>query len=282
MRDLKRQQNKTARVRQNRAKRQKKPLMLRKLLHRLLRIGVVFGSLSLILVGGFFAVQMLVSSDLFRIERILARGGKYLSQEQLVALSDIRLGVNSFELDLDLIGRKIEENPWVREARVQRVFPRQVEIAIEEREPVAIINLGYLYFLDRHGEVFKVLEAEDNLDYPVITGFDDQKIREHDPATARELKQIVLLLDDLQEREHFGLRQLSEISRNPGGGLALYTLDAGVKIKLGRQDFKKKLDRLERIYAELKPRLPILDYIDLNLDEKVIVRIERTAPAARG
>jgi len=283
MRDLKRQQNKTVKVRQNRRKQQeKKPLRLRKLLHRLLRIGVVSFSAVLLLFGGFFSVQLLMTSDLFRIDRISATGGQHLSQEQIVALSDIQTGVNTFKLDLDLIGRKIAENPWVREARVQRIFPRQVEITVEEREAVAIINLGYLYFLDRHGEVFKVLEGDDDLDFPVITGFDYQKVQEHDPQTARELKKIVALLADLQQREQFGLAQLAEINRDAGGGLSLFTLNAGVRIKLGREDYQRKLDRLERIYAQLQPRLPILDYIDLNVDEKVIVRIERTATAAKG
>lgn len=282
MRDLKRQPKKTARVRQNRRKQQKQPLRLRKLLHRVLRIGVVTFSGALIVVGGFFAVQLLQTSDLFRIERISASGGHHLSQEQIVALSDIRPGMNTFKLDLDLIGRKIAENPWVREAQVQRIFPRQVAISIEEREAVAIINLGYLYYLDRHGEVFKVLEAEDSLDYPVITGFDYRKVEAHDAQTARELKKIVALIADLQQRKLFGLQQLSEINRDPNGCLALFTLQGAVKIKLGRGDYGRKLDRLERIYAQLQPRLPILDYIDLNVDEKVIVRIERTAKAAKG
>jgi len=283
MRDLKRQQNKkTAKVRQNRRKQKQQPLRLRKLLHRLLRISVLSFSVILLVVGVVLMVQLLLASDIFRIERITARGGHHLSREQIIALSDIRPGLNTFELDLGLIGRKIAENAWVREARVQRIFPRQIEINIEEREAVAIINLGYLYYLDRHGEVFKVLEAEDNLDYPVITGFDYRKVEEQDPRTGKELKRIVALLEDLQQREKFGLNQLSEISRGPGGGLSLFTLDAGVKIKLGRGNYKNKLDRLERIYAQLQPRLPMLDYIDLNVDEKVIVRIERTAKAARG
>ena len=59
------------------------------------------------------------------------------------------------------------------------------------------------------------------------------------------------------------------------------TLEGGVKVRLGREAFGNKLDRLERIYAELQPRLPILDYIDLNVDEKVIVRIERPKQAAK-
>lgn len=282
MRDLKRQENSKNKVRKNRPKNKKQPLKLRKLLHRALRIGVTSFSGALIVVGGFFTIQLMMASDLFRIDQIDVNGGRHLSQEQLVALSDIRPGLNTFELDLALIGRKIAENPWVKEARVERIFPCEVVISVVERQPVAIINLGYLYYLDSQGEVFKVLDAADKLDFPILTGFDYQKVEQRDPQVTEDLQQVVALLADLRGRELFSLDQISEIHRNPSGSLSLFTLDAGVKVRLGREDFAKKIDRLERIYAQLKPRLPILDYIDLNVDEKVIVRIERPANAAKG
>ncbi len=282
MRDLKRQPTVKRKLRQNRKKQQKKPLNLRKFLHRALRIGVVSFSGLLIVVGGVLMVQLLLASDVFRIEQISVQGGHHLSDQKVVALSDIRTGMNTFSLDLALIGSKIEENPWVREARVQRIFPRQVDVQIEERQPVAIVNLGYLYYLDGQGEVFKVLEATDQLDFPVVTGFDYQKVKQCDRTCASDLKLVVALLEELQDRQLFGLEQISEVHREPSGNFALYTLNGGVKVRLGREDFANKLDRLERIYAELQPRLQILDYIDLNVDEKVIVRIERPTQAARG
>ncbi len=282
MRDLKRPQNKSTKVRQNRRKTEKQPLKLRKLLHRILRISVASCSGALLLVGGFFAIQLLMVSDLFRVDSILTKGGQQLSEVQIVALSDIRQGVNTFDLDLDLIGRKIAENPWIKTARVERIFPQQVVISIEERQPLAIINLGYLYYLDKHAEVFKLLDGDDRLDFPVITGFDAEKLQQREPQSVQDLRQVVDLIGQLRQRRQFGLEQVSEIHRGSTGNFNLYTLDGGVKVRLGRDAFARKLDRLERIYAQLLPRLPILDYIDLNVDEKVIVRIERPATAARG
>ncbi len=283
MRDFKQQQNKKSKVRQNRRKQQqKKPLNLRQLLHRSLRVGVVIFSGTLIVVGSFFVVQLMMASDMFRVEQITAEGGRQLSNEQLVALSDIRPGLNTFGLDLELIGRKIAENPWVREAQVERIFPRRIVIRIVERQPLAIINLGYLYYLDSHGEIFKVLDADDQLDYPVVSGFDYQKLQDRDWQSASDLQRIVGLINDLQQRNGFNLEQVSEIQRLDGGSFDLYTLEGGVKIRLGRKNHRQKLDRLERIYSELQPRLPILDYIDLNVDEKVIVRIERPFKPASG
>jgi len=79
---------------------------------------------------------------------VTVQGHDRLTAQQVVALSDVEIGVNTFNLDLGLIGRKIEENSWVHQAQVQRIFPRHVVISVIERQPVAVINLGYLYYLD--------------------------------------------------------------------------------------------------------------------------------------
>ena len=281
MRDLKKNQKTTKRVRGNRLKQQKKPLDWRQLLNRTLRVGVTLFSAVLLVVGGFFVTQLLLASDLFRVEQVEVQGNGRLRKGQVVALSDIETGINTFNLDIGLIGRKIEENPWVESARVQRIFPRQVMINIEERQPVAIVNLGYLYYLDKQGEIFKVLDATDNLDYPIVTGFNYAKAQAHNAEYAQQLKQVVKLLTDLGQRKLFSLEQVSEIHFEASGGLSLFTLAGGVKVKLGHADYRRKLDRLERIYAQLQPKLQMLDYIDLNVDEKVIVRIERPKQMAK-
>lgn len=283
MRDMKQQKKGQKKLRQNRRKGQKKqPLNLRKLLHRALRVGVFGFSAMLLVVGCTLLIQLLLASDMFRVEIIQVEGQTQLEQEEIVGLSDINTGDMTFDLDLHLIGRKIAENPWVREAQVSRIFPKQVVIRIEERQPRAIINLDYLYYLDELGEVFKVLGSDDSLEYPVVTGFDRDELQQGDSESARQLKSIVALIDDLKQRELFDLEQVSEIHREAGGGIALFTYHGAVKIRIGRSGYKKKIDRLERIYAKLEKRLPVLDYIDLNVDERIIVRIERASAQASG
>lgn len=281
MRDMKQLKKGPQKLRHNRRKEQKQPLDLRKLLHRALRVGVFGFSALLLVVGGTLLIQLLLASDLFRIEMIQVEGNQRVTREEIVGLSDINPGDMTFDLDLHLIGRKLAENPWIREARVARIFPKQVVVRIEERQPRAIINLGYLYYLDERGEVFKVLGSDDSLNYPVVTGFSREELQQQDSTSGRQLRSIIALIENLQQREIFGLDQVSEIHRE-AGGVCLYTYHNAVKIRLGRRDFREKIDRLEKLYATLKKRLPVLDYIDLNVDERIIVRIERAAAHVRG
>ncbi len=268
------------RVKANRKKQQKKPLNLRKVLHRSLRVAVFGFTGALVVVGLCLLLQLLVASDLFRIDQVSIAGGSQLRQEQILALSDIQTGISTFTLDLELIGRKIAETPWVRSARVERIFPRQVNIVVEERVPAAIINLGYLYYLDQNGEVFKVLGRDDSLSFPVVTGFDRSDLLDRPQLGRERLAKVVGLIENLKYREKFNLTQVSEIHQEKNGGLTLFTLIGGVKVKLGTGKLHEKLNRLERIYARLKPRLEMLDYIDLNVDKRIIVRIEKQVQTA--
>jgi cell division protein FtsQ len=197
---------------------------------------VSLGSVVLVVAGAFFFVQLLLASDQFRIDTIVVKGHQRLNQETVVALSDVQPGVSTFRLDLGLIGRKISENPWVEKARIDRVFPRQVVITVTERVPVAIVNLGYLYYLDAAGEIFKVLDVSDSLDYPVVTGFDSSRLEQGDVPDREGLQTVVGLIAELGRREGFNLGQVSEIHREAGGGLSLYTLVGGVRIRLGDRD----------------------------------------------
>lgn len=271
-----------SKVKANRKKKQKQPLPLRRILHRALRVAVLGFSGGLVVLGLVLMLQLLVASDLFRIDQVSVAGSERLSQEKILALSNIQAGVSTFSLDLELIGRKIEENPWVRTARVERIFPRQVNISVTERTPLAIINLGYLYYLDHEGVVFKVLGRKDSLNYPVVTGFERELLLENPELGRGQLAKVIALVEDLEQRSSFGLDQISEIHQEKNGGLTLFTLNGGVKVKLGEGNLPGKLDRLERIYARLKPRLEMLDYIDLNVDKRIIVRIERQPVSAAG
>ncbi len=275
MRDFKSQ--KPAKVKSNRRKREREPRDWRKFFHRLLGVGVLLGRFSLaalLLAAGALAARQVFHSGCFGVTEVKVENNSRVSTEEVVALSDIRPAANIFDLDLEMIGRKIEENPWIASARVERVFPREVLIRIGERVPKAVINLGYLYYVDAAGEIFKVLGAEDSLDYPVLTGIDRRALLENPGECRRQLREAMALLDELAGRRIFALEDVSELNVDPTDGLTLYTFSGGVPVRMGYSNFSSKLDRLERIFPELEPRLPALKYIDLNVADRVIVKVD--------
>jgi cell division protein FtsQ len=272
MRDLKSQ--KTSRIKKNR-KRGSQPRDWKALFLRLFQICLLAGSVSLTIAGGLLASRMLFFSDYFRVDSIRVADNHRVAIEEILDLSDIEMGAHIFELDLAMIGRKIEENPWIAVAAVERVFPREIIIRVKERTPRAIINLGYLYYVDASGAVFKLLDPGDSLDYPVITGLDRRFLLENEAEARRQLVEAAGVLDDLAHREDFNLDQVAELNISQTEGFSLCTYVGGVPIRVGFDHFSAKLDMLEKIYGELKPRLSSLRYIDLNVMDRVIVRVDK-------
>ncbi len=173
-----------------------------------------------------------------------------------------------------MIGRKIEENPWIEKAEVERAFPDQVVIRVKEREARAIIDLDYLYYVDKSGDVFKMLESGDELGYPVITGIDRQYLLDNPDRTQESLALALRLMNILEERQLFNLDDVSEIHFDEVDGLTVHTRVGGVPVHMGKKNFDHKLNRLEAVYEDLEPRLLALKYIDLNVTDRVIVKVD--------
>ncbi|MCK4508342.1 MAG: FtsQ-type POTRA domain-containing protein [Desulfuromonadales bacterium] len=272
MRDLK--SNKQKKIKTNRRKQKKQPRDWKKLFHRLLRISIASGSGFLLASGALLTAQMLLESGYFGVRQIRVEQQMRVSEGDILDASDIELGDSLFDLELYMIGRKIEEHPWIARADVERSFPDQVVIRVVEREARAIIDLGYLYYVDKAGEVFKMLDADDQLNYPVITGIDRQYLLDNPDQTQDPLNQALQLIDELNNRDVFNLEDVSEIHYDQQEGLILYTRIGGVPVRLGKMGFKGKLNRLERIYSDLESRLMALKYIDLNVTDRVIVKVD--------
>ncbi len=280
MHDLKSKKQKKAKT--NRRKQEKQPRDWKKLFHRLLRISIASGSGFLLASGALLTAQMLLESGYFGVQQVRVENRMRVSEGDIMEASDIETGDSLFDLKLHMIGRKIEENPWIARADVERSFPDKVVIRVVEREVRAVIDLGYLYYVDKAGEVFKMLETGDQLNYPVITGIDRQYLLDNPDQTQDSLNLALQLMDELNDRTLFNLEDVSEIHYDQHEGLILHTRIGGVPVLMGKQGFNAKLNRLEAIYDDLEPRLLALKYIDLNVTDRVIVKLDVKRKVSRG
>ena len=279
MRDLKSHKQKKCKT--NRRKQEKQARDWKKLFHRTLRVCIASGSGFLLASGALLTAQMLLESGCFGVKQVRVEHQVRVSKGDILDASDIEIGDSLFDLELHMIGRKIEERAWIARAEVERSFPDQVVIRVVEREARAIIDLDYLYYVDRAGEVFKMLDAGDELDYPVITGIDRQYLLDNPDKTQDSVNLALQLMDVLESRTLFNLDDISEIHFEEQEGLVMHTRIGGVPVRMGKQGFGTKLNRLESIYDDLEPRLMALKYIDLNVTDRVIVKLDVKRTAGR-
>jgi cell division septal protein FtsQ len=175
-------------------------------------------------------------------------------------------------MNLKRMGESLLQNPWVETVQINRYFPDRLTIAITEREPLAIVNMGYIYYLDKKANIFKVLNQGDKLDYPVVTGFSEEELAGDPKGTREALKNTCDLLKILREKGAFILADVSEIHYDKGYGFTLFTSSGAIPVKVGAGDFASKIERFARIYRDLMVQRASLQYIDLDYIDKIIIK----------
>lgn len=272
MRDYSNNKFQGKKVAANRAKVQKKPRDLKKFLRPLVKGMLGLAAVAAVVGVIFVAWKVVASATFCRLKNIEVSSSKRLSREEILGLAGVEPGKDLLRLNLKGIGEHILQNPWVETVHVKRYLPDGISIAITEREPLAIVNMGFIYYLDKKGTVFKVLNQGDKLDFPVVTGFSEEELNS-DPNGSREaLKSVCELLNILREKGAFILADVSEIHYDKGFGFTMFTASGALPVKIGSSDFAAKIDRFSRIYRDVMAQRPTLQYIDLDYNDKIIVK----------
>ena len=135
-----------------------------------MRLGVAVALAGGLLLGLQQGYQYVTTSAHFEARAVAFEPTPHLSAERLAELMGLPPGTNILAVDVDAMRSKIEADPWVASATVQRELPDTLHVTVQEHEPVAVLLAGYFYLLNREGEPFKRIETGERGELPVITG----------------------------------------------------------------------------------------------------------------
>lgn len=174
---------------------------------------------------------------------------KHITREQIEQIVKHKVSGNFLSVDLITVRDAFVSIPWVRDARVERVWPLGLIIKLEEHQ--ALAHWGSHALVNTYGEVFRVvLDGK----MPVFTAPME--------ANSREVT---------QRYEHFSkalapLQQsISEINLSSRHAWRI-RLDTGTILELGRKEIEKRLLRYVSVYNHSIAHLnqdESLAYVDL-------------------
>lgn len=272
MRDFSASNYKGKKIAANKIRVQRKPLNLKKYLRPLYKVGLAITAIAVIYLVCLYFYRAIASVKLLSLKNIEVSNSKRITREEIIGLAGIESGANMLRMDLKLMGEHILRNPWVETVQVRRYLPDKLSITVTERDPIAVVNMGFVYYLDKKGNVFKVLNQGDRLDYPMITGFSEDDLSKDPAGTKEALKLTCELVSILREKSTFILADVSEIHYDKGYGFTMFTSANALPVKIGSGDFAEKIDRFSRVYKDLLIQRASLQYIDLDYNDKIVVR----------
>lgn len=235
--------------------------------------------LALLVVVAFVVVRgasAVTGAALLRIDHIKVRGNNRMSTADLQELLSGLRGENLVTTDLEAWRERLIASPWLRSASLRRLLPSTVDVVVTEREPIGIGRNGdRLYLIDERGARIDDYDTRyADLDLPIIDGL---KFSEDSsaPSDGRgELAARVILA--LRGKPTLA-RRVSQVDVSNPHNAAVIVNDDPALIYVGEDRFVARLESYLGLAPALHERVAGIDYVDLRLDDRIVVR-----PAGRG
>ena len=255
--------------------------------------GLIGTSLLLILV-----YDAVTQSPYFEAKKITVEGCRELSRGRILKLTGLKLHDNILSVNVKTLQHTLVADPWIAAAEIERTLPDEIHIRVRERVPIAIVDLGGLYYLDENGEIFKPAEVSDKARGPIVTGLSLAGFDFENPWGSRLFKSVMEALHLCRRHDSvIPFASLHRIHVDRDIGLTLYaslapyhslpTLmctpavagsaegrisPAAIKVGFGR--YESKFSRLRDMVSYLKRQDGFLNlqYVDLDDADRVVVR----------
>jgi len=228
--------------------------------------------LNLVAVVSVFTALYLISQNWksqLLLHNIKVYDAHILTDNEVAALADVQAGSPLYQVSLRKVSRRVEQNPFVREAIVVRALPYDLTITVHERNPIALVATpNSMLSVDDRGIILP-LPLERKNDLPVITNVQNE-VQVGD--TARGI--LMQAVDFLADAQKLGPSLSASIAgvRVDGGNLVAYTTASSLPVIIGKGDFDRKLLYLQGFIRDVASTDNFdYSYVDLRFNGQIVV-----------
>ncbi len=254
----------------------------------LFRFFIFLGVLGMTSMTFLYIYDYLLKCPYIRLKRVKVEGVDEKTRRELIMICGLDRNLSMIDLNLDELKMEMEKHPWVRSVQLERRFPDTLVIRAEKQIPQAIIitDKNRFFYVNSRGEIFKELDRDDKLDFPVITG-----LSIHRTESVEQLHNVTSIINVLNgEKGLWSLNNLSEIHVSDNRRISLYFTGFKPEIRLANgypdmdgmrglatKDLIKKITGLKKVTAHLRRSGGIrrVTYIDLDSTDGVVVSFKK-------
>jgi hypothetical protein len=148
----------------------------------------------LIVAASCTGVYFLLTSEFFDIEEIDVAGEKHYTSARIVEIAAVPDGSNMFETDLRELKGRLEKDPYIEKAVIERKPPHKIKITVTERTEEFVVLAGEEYaVLDWSGMVLRRTDQP-----PALTVVENLLVKKTEPGHALVCAQDYLLADSIK------------------------------------------------------------------------------------
>jgi len=213
--------------------------------------------------------QYFLDSPYMRIEEVIIKGVDEDLKNEILEISDLSSDVSLLALNLSRLKKQLEGHTWIKSIELEKQFPHKLIIKAEKEVPRAVVSLDKIYYMNRWGEIFKAVTVSEDIDYPVVTGIDEDADQKES-----KLKLAAHVLDLLEtESGPWSINELSEIHISKKGDLSLYSISLSAVVMINGAEIREKKDELKKVVTHLRRKglIHTVKKIDMNYKNGTVV-----------
>jgi cell division protein FtsQ len=215
--------------------------------------------LLLVITGVYLASR---KEPMFLLKSIKVKGASQLSESEILKRVYPHLSDSIFKTDMNKVRQAVADHPFVKEARVKRVFPFSILIDVKEKIPSAL-------WITANGDI-KVLD-EDGCTYRGISKGDEKGLLLITTNGKDDAKSIFRQVNTWDQRGILKKDAISEVAYHDGN-VTVFSVDEGIEIVLGKEDQNERLKRALAVLNDAKKRGLIIRCIDARFEAGAIVK----------
>jgi cell division septal protein FtsQ len=203
------------------------------------------------------------------LERVSVQGAQHLSAQAIAAASGVVPGSSLARLDRSAIIGRLAEHAWIERAQVLALPSGRLLLAVEEREPVAVLAGPEPRAVDASGTPFAAAPAEGLETLPRLVAA--QTFAPGQPHA--ELADALALARRLPELGLAAPVEVGIAAPEDPEGFSLRLPDLAPRVVLGREDLEAKLADLVRLLEADLPELTSATRLDLRFRDQAVLDV---------
>jgi cell division protein FtsQ len=206
-----------------------------------------------------------------RLEKVTVEGNRYLSEDEVLKAVALPAGENMFKLDLTEALERVKKLDWVDRVFIERRLPRSILISVRERKPVALLDSGVLYGVDREGRVMSSSPVLLKEDLPLISGTALQADAVGTTLMAEALKPALDFFAFLKQKDPVMAQNVSEVNLSEPDALKVTFID-GIEATFNPPVSETELRRMALVMSDLNQKGKRAGTMDFRYHDMVLVK----------
>ena len=223
-------------------------------------------------VGLWEGYRAVVRLPYFRVAEIQVEGNLQVATQDIVDSLGLGPETSVLEVDLKALARRVLENPWVKEASVQRRLPLSLTIQVVERMPEAVFIADRRYLLSADGVILAALAEDELPTLPTLRAAVPRHVAVGERILTSQMVQGLSVWRQFQLANALQGERAREIVMAGDGSYAVNLGQGMPAIRLHAEDLEGQLRRLGAALAAGHQGLDRFADVDLRFRDRVVLR----------